>query len=69
MAEELNSAGFTVRQMESLYQNYKDFSDYWAKDPGAKKVTEQQQVERKYYTEDSATAMVMNQNKGERLRY
>ena len=68
MAEELNNTGFTVRPMESLYNGYKDLSDYWAKDPAAKKVTEQQQAQAKYYTGDSASATIMGRNTG-RPRY
>ncbi len=68
MSEELNNAGFTVRPMGSMYKNYKDLSDYWAKDPAAKRVKEQQQAQAKYYTGDSATAIVMSRNKG-RPRY
>jgi len=64
MSNELNGEGFTVRPMESLYQHYKDLSDYWAKDPSAKKITEQNKAQAKYYTDDSATAMVMNRGKG-----
>ncbi len=67
-SEDLINAGFTVRPMESLYQGYKDLSDYWAKDPAAKKVTDQQQAQAKYYTGDSATALVMKSTKN-KLRH
>ncbi len=66
--EALAEEGFEVRTMETLYQNYKDLSEYWSKDANAKKITEQKQAELKYYTDDSAWAMVTGKNKG-RPRY
>ena len=52
MNEALGEAGLTVRSMQSLYAGYKDLSDYWAKDPAARKVTEQQQAAASYDTSD-----------------
>jgi len=60
MTEQLTDEGFIVRSMDSLYKGYKDLSDYWAKDPDAKKLTPQKPLPVKYYTEDSAWHMVMN---------
>lgn len=63
MTERLEDEGFIVRSMASMYQHYKDLNDYWRKDPGAKRITEQKQAQVKYYTEDSAWHMVTAANK------
>jgi hypothetical protein len=48
--------------MAGLYKGYKNLSDYWRKDPNAKKITEIKEARMKYYTDDSAWNMVMNRN-------
>lgn len=62
--EHLEKGGLTVRAMDTLYQGYKDLSDYWSHDPDAKKITEQKDAAAKYYTEDSAWNLVTGRKPG-----
>lgn len=62
MTSALDGNGFAVRTMEQLYRNYKDLSEYWQRDPDAKRIIGQQQAQTKYYTGDSAWATATKQH-------